>query len=53
MIQLLGSTEIGVGAVGGLGASSPTIPPDNPVNLKSRASVAGARPPCVKMRLWL
>ena len=25
MIQLLGSTEIGVGAVGGLGARSPTI----------------------------
>ena len=29
------------------------MPPDSPVNLNSSCSVAGARPPGVKMRLWL
>ena len=45
MIQLLGSIGIGVGAVGGSGARSPTMPPDSPVNSNRSSSVAGVTPP--------
>ena len=40
MIQLLGSTGTGVGAVGGFGARSPMMAPDSPVKANKSAKSA-------------